>query len=350
MQRLWPGAAAALASAILFGASTPLAKLLLGNVEPWLLAALLYLGAGAGLLAIRVARKLIGSPPEPGLHARDIPWLIAIVFSGGVIGPVLLMFGLARTGAATASLLLTLEGLATMAIAWLVYGENANRRIVVGAGAILAGAAVLAWPSQGVALNFGALLIAAACLAWAIDNNLTRRLSYTDPVQLAMVKGLGAGATNAAIALTFGAPLPGMSVVAGSLAVGCLGYGLSLALFVVGLRHLGAARTAAYFGTAPFVGALIAVAFFGEPLTTSLIAGGALIAAGIWIHLTERHEHPHVHEPIAHEHLHLHDEHHKHAHRPDEQPAAPHSHLHVHERLAHRHPHYPDSHHRHGHG
>ena len=165
------------------------------------------------------------------------------------------MFGLARTGAASASLLLTLEGLATMAIAWFVYGENANRRIVVGAGAILAGAAILAWPSQGVALNLGALLIAAACLAWAIDNNLTRRLSNADPVQLAMVKGLAAGATNAAIALSFGAPLPAAGVIAGSLAVGCFGYGASLALFVVGLRHLGAARTAAYFGTAPFVGA-----------------------------------------------------------------------------------------------
>ena len=351
MKHLWPGVPIALASALLFGASTPFAKLLLGTVDPWVLAGLLYLGAGLGLAGAEASRNLFRVPrPEAPLRRGDWPLLAAVVMVGGVIGPVLLMFGLARIDAASASLLLTLEGLATMAIAWTVFRENADRRIVAGALSILAGAAVLSWPGDGVALGAGALLIVAACMAWAIDNNLTRLLSASDPLQIAMVKGLAAGAVNLGLALAAGARLPQAGAIAYALAVGFLGYGASLALFVLALRHLGAARTSAYFGIAPFAGASLAVVMLGEPVTAALIGGGALMAAGIWLHLAERHQHAHVHERMAHEHRHEHDAHHWHAHKPGDPPGSPHTHWHVHAPLVHRHPHYPDLHHRHGHG
>jgi drug/metabolite transporter (DMT)-like permease len=347
-----PGVPFALASAALFGASTPLAKLLLGAVDPWLLAGVLYLGAGLGLALVRPWLRRSGAgggAAEAPLRRADLPWLAAVVLVGGVLGPVLLMLGLARTEAAPAALLLNLESLATLAIAWLVFGENVDRRIFVGAMAILAGAAVLSWSGEGVGLGWGALLIAGACLAWGVDNNLTRKLSAADPVQVAMLKGLVAGPVNLALALAQGASLPPAGPLLGGLLAGFLGYGASLALFILALRHLGTARTGAYFATAPFVGASLAVPMFGEPATPRLLAAGGLMGLGVWLHLTERHEHEHVHEPLEHEHPHLHDEHHRHAHRPDEPASEPHTHPHRHGRLVHRHPHYPDLHHRHGH-
>lgn len=351
MKHLWPGVSAALLSALLFGATTPFAKLLIGAVDPWLLAGLLYLGAGLGLLLVQAGRKLLGLPQsEPGLRRRDLPWLAAVVASGGVIAPVLLLFGLARTDAASASLLLTLEGLATMAIAWLAFRENADGRILLGAFCILAGAAALAWPGGGASFGFGAVLIAGACVAWGIDNNLTRMLSASDPVQIAMVKGLGAGAVNLGLAFAQGASFPPASAAASAVALGFAGYGVSLALFILALRHLGAARTAAYFGAAPFVGAFLSVVVLGEPVSAALLLGGGLIAVGLWFHLAERHMHVHAHEPMGHEHRHEHDEHHRHRHGRDDPPGSPHTHWHVHARLVHRHPHYPDLHHRHGHG
>jgi drug/metabolite transporter (DMT)-like permease len=341
----------ALASAALFGASTPLAKLLLGAVDPWLLAGVLYLGAGLGLALARpwLHRLGEGGAAEAPLRRSDLPWLAAVVLFGGVLGPVLLMLGLARTDAAAAALLLNLESLATLAIAWLVFRENVDRRIFLGAMAILAGAIVLSWSGGGAGLSWGALLIAGACLSWGVDNNLTRKLSAADPVQIAMLKGLVAGPVNLALALAQGASLPSTGPVLGGLLVGFLGYGASLALFILALRHLGTARTGAYFATAPFVGALLAVPLFGEPVTLRLLVAGALMAFGVWLHLTERHEHEHAHEPMEHEHPHVHDEHHRHAHGPDDPAGEPHMHRHRHARLVHRHPHYPDLHHRHGH-
>ncbi len=340
----------ALASAVLFGASTPLAKLLLGSVDPWMMAGLLYLGAGGGLAAVHLSRAALQIPAaEAPLRRADLPWLGLVILAGGVGGPLLLMFGLARTDAATASLLLNLEGLATLAIAWLAFRENVDRRLLIGAFAILAGAALLSW--QGSAhLEWGALLIAGACLCWGLDNNLTRKLSSADPVQIAMLKGLVAGMVNLGLALASGAHLPSLGLVLAAVVVGFFGYGVSLALFVLGLRHLGAARTGAYFSLAPFVGAILAVALLGEPVTATLVVAGALMGVGLWLHLSEQHAHNHAHEPLAHAHRHRHDDHHQHAHDADVPPGEPHSHWHRHAPLVHRHPHYPDLHHRHGHG
>jgi drug/metabolite transporter (DMT)-like permease len=348
MRVLWPGVPLALASALLFGAVAPASKLLLGSVSPQLLAGLLYLGAGVGLALVHLARGALGLPAqEARLRRSDLPWLAAVVLAGGVVGPLLLMLGLARTQAASGALLLNLESLATMAIAWLAFRENVDRRLLLGAAAILAGAVVLSWRGQGVSLGPGAALIAAACLAWGIDNNLTRKLSAADPVVIAMAKGLVAGAVNTALAVALGATLPAAGTTAAAAIVGFLGIGVSLVAFVLALRHLGAARTGAYFSLAPFIGALIAVVALGETMTPQLLVAGALMATGLWLHLAERHGHEHEHEGLEHDHVHTHDDHHQHAH--DGPITEPHSHWHRHARLRHAHPHYPDLHHRHRH-
>lgn len=340
------GVAVALASAVLFGASAPLAKLLLGRVDPWLLAGLLYLGSGLGLALLRPAL-----PRQGGRLGRaDLPWLAAAVAAGGVLGPVLMMVGLAHAPAASAALALNLEGVFTLALAWVVFHENVDRRLLVGAGAILAGAALLSWQDGASGGGWGLAAIAAACLAWAVDNNLTRKISAGDPVEIAMVKGLTAGAVNTALALAAGQDLPPWPVVGAAAALGLGAYGLSLVLFVLALRHLGTARTGAYFSTAPFVGAVLAVLVLGETPTPLLAAAGLLMALGLYLHLTESHAHAHQHEALEHDHPHRHDgdEHHQHRHD-GMAPEQPHSHAHVHQRLTHRHPHYPDIHHRHTH-
>ena len=339
----------ALVSAALFGASTPFAKLLLGSVDPWLMAGLLYLGSGIGLAAVHLSRGALKLPAvEAPLRRGDLPWLALVVVVGGILGPLLLMFGLARTDAAGTSLLLNLEGLATMGIAWVVLHENVDRRLLIGAFAILTGAAVLSWQGHAT-FQWGAVLIAGACLCWGIDNNLTRKLSSADPVQIAMLKGLVAGAVNLTLAIASRPTLPGIGPLLAVGVVGFFGYGASLALFVLALRHLGTARTGAYFSLAPFVGATLAVFMLGEHPSVQLLIAGALMALGLWLHLSERHEHDHVHEAIEHEHRHQHDAHHQHEHTADAAPGEPHTHWHRHVPIVHRHPHYPDLHHRHGH-
>jgi drug/metabolite transporter (DMT)-like permease len=341
----------ALVSAALFGASTPLAKLLLGTgVSPWLLAGLLYLSSGLGLLFVLVARRALGLvSAEAPLRRPDLPWLGAVALFGGIAGPVLLMLGLTSTPASTASLLLNLEGLATMAIAWLVFRENVDRRLLLGAGAILAGALALSFsgPLNGVGL--GGLAIAGACLAWGIDNNLTRKLSSADPLQITAVKGVVAGTVNLVLALANGAQLPSANITMAAGLLGLAGYGVSLILFVLALRHLGTARTGAYFSTAPFLGAVLAIAFLGEPATLPLLIAAILMAGGVWLHLSERHAHDHSHEALEHEHRHTHDDHHQHLHDDGTAGDVTHSHRHRHEPLTHRHPHFPDLHHRHRH-
>ena len=349
LQTMNPGILLALVSAALFGASTPFSKLLLGAVDPWLMAGLLYLGAGLGLAAVHGSRGVLRLPVvEAPLRRADMPWLGLVILAGGILGPLLLMLGLARSDAASVSLLLNLEGLATMGIAWVVFHENVDRRLMLGAFAILAGAVLLSWQGAG-SFHWGGLLVAGACLCWGIDNNLTRKLSSADPVQIAMLKGLVAGSVNLALALWQGATVPSAGVIAAAGVVGFLGYGVSLALFVLALRFLGAARTGAYFSLAPFVGAVLAMGLLDEPVTLRLVAAGVLMGVGLWLHLAEHHEHEHVHESLEHEHRHRHDAHHQHEHDPADPVGEPHTHRHRHAPLVHRHPHYPDLHHRHGH-
>jgi drug/metabolite transporter (DMT)-like permease len=345
------GIASAFGAAALFGASTPFAKLLLGEVSPLMLAAILYVGSGVGLAGWILLRGRLWPGESAAPFARgDWPWIASAVLAGGVAGPALLMHGLARSDAASASLLLNLEAVLTAVIAWTVFRENVDRRIFAGMVAIVAGGILLSVQAAPRAHGLlGAALVAGACLAWAIDNNLTRRVSGGDAVTLAALKGLVAGVVNLALALSIGQPLPAAASWLGAGLLGFLGYGVSLALFIVALRHLGTARTGAYFSVAPFFGAALSLALLGERPGTEFWIAGALMALGVWLHLSERHEHEHAHQAMEHTHEHVHDAHHQHAHDFAWDGREPHVHAHRHERLVHSHPHYPDLHHRHGH-
>lgn len=340
-----------LGSAVLFGISTPVAKMLVGAVSPLMLAGLLYAGSGVGLLLLLGLRSAWS-----GKASRlDVPrgvewaWLAGAIFFGGVMGPVALMHGLRITPASTTSLLLNLESVFTALLAWFLFHENFDRRIALGMSAIVLGGVVLAWtPDPRASGAAGVIFIAAACLCWAIDNNLTRRTSTSDAVLLAGLKGAVAGVINLGLALVLGQRLPGLMITSIAALVGLVGYGVSLVLFVLALRHLGTARAGAYFAAAPFFGAALAVVSTGDAITWQLLVAGALMATGVWLHVTEYHRHQHDHERLEHTHAHVHDDHHRHLHE-DGNEAEPHSHAHVHEALVHSHPHYPDVHHRHRH-
>jgi drug/metabolite transporter (DMT)-like permease len=341
--------AAALASALLFGASTPFAKILAANLSPMLLAGFLYLGSGIGLWVIRLLRdRRLGVPPMPAAEWR---WFLCAIIAGGLLGPVLLMYGLNRTSGSSASLLLNLEAVFTSLLAWIVFRENVDRRLVLGMVLIVGGGAVLVWPLGEAAPTTirGALFIAAACLCWGIDNNLTRKVASADADFIAGTKGLAAGATNLTVALALGAALPPPAAISAAMVIGLLGYGVSLVLFVLALRGLGSARAGAYFSTAPFFGAAIALIVLRDPAPPGFWLSALLMAAGVALHLTERHAHEHRHEALTHAHPHVHDAHHRHEHDFAWDGIEPHAHEHHHGILTHEHPHYPDLHHRHGH-
>jgi drug/metabolite transporter (DMT)-like permease len=339
------GVQAALGAALLFGLAAPFGKVLAGAIDPFLLAGLLYLGSGVGLA---IWRRAAGRPPER-LAPEEARWFAGAVLAGGVVGPVLLMVGLAGMAASEAALLLNAEAVFTAAIAWIVFRENVDWRVGAGFVAIAAGAGLIA---TGGGLAAGGLMpslaVLGACLAWGIDNNLTRRVSLADATWIACVKGLVAGSVNVAIGLALGASLPGPAGLAGALVLGLLAYGVSLSLFVVGLRELGTARAGAYFATAPFFGAVIAVAL-GEPLTGVLLVAAGLMAVGVWLHLSETHEHEHAHAETEHSHWHSHGLHHDHDHAVPVAPGTWHRHAHAHAAVRHSHRHYPDAHHRHAH-
>jgi drug/metabolite transporter (DMT)-like permease len=313
---------------------------------------LLYLASAVGLgiyaLFRSATKDLVAS--EAPLTRHDLPWLAGATFAGGMLAPVLLMWGLARTPASTASLLLNVEGIFTASLAWFVFKESFSVRLAIGLPLIAAGGVCLSWvgrPEGG--LPWGSLAIVGACFGWALDNNLTRKISAGDPVQIAIIKGVVAGAVNFGLALMLGAKLPGLSVLLKVGVIGFLGYGVSLAVFVLALRHIGAARTAGYFSTAPFVGAVLSILFLGDRLTVGFGLAAILMGIGVWLYLTEWHEHEHKHQAMEHNHLHSHDEHHQHSHLPDQNTTEPHSHLHQHAEIIHTHPHYPEIHHRHKH-
>ena len=329
-----PGVMAALGAALLFGGGAPLAKGLLASVDPWLLAGLLYLGSGAGLSLYRLVRH----SPAVKLPPDERGWLAGAIFAGGVVGPVLLMFGLAGMPSSGASLLLNAEGVFTALLAWFVFRENFDRRVALGLVAIIAGAIVLGWPEQAqFSTPWPALAVVGACLAWGIDNNLTRKVSLVDATWIATIKGLSAGSVNLALAFATGATWPALPELTGALLVGALSYGVSLSLFVVGLRHLGTARTGAYFSVAPFFGAMLAIPLLGEALSPRLLIVGGLMGLGVWLHLSEQHSHWHAHEAMEHEH----------GQAPP--PGVRHRHWHCHQPLIHSHAHFPDTHHRHDH-
>ncbi|MGA7779984.1 MAG: DMT family transporter [Paraburkholderia sp.] len=343
----------ALLAAALFGATTPLAKALLGTLSPFMVAGLFYLGSGVGLaitIFLRRAKLRAHERANKGqLRFRELPWLFGAIATGGVAGPALLMLGLNVTPAATSSLLLNLEGVFTALIAWIVFRENVDRQIFLGMLAIIAGGVALSWHPGSARLPLGALLVAGACACWAIDNNLTRKVSTNDAMVIACLKGLVAGSVNFVIALLLGASLPSATTLAAAMLTGFAGYGISLVLFVLALRNLGTARTGAYFSVAPLFGVTLSLILWPELPPLLFWIAAALMAFGVWLHIRERHEHPHTHDVLDHNHPHHHDEHHQHEHDFQWDGTEPHTHAHRHMPITHTHAHFPDIHHRHSH-
>ncbi|MGH7864208.1 MAG: DMT family transporter [Candidatus Binataceae bacterium] len=343
------GAACGLGAAVLFGASTPFSKLLLAQTDPLLLAGFLYLGAAVGLtLMSPLARFAASLGNEARIRRADAPALAAITLIGGVAGPVLMLEGLTRVSALAGSLLLNLEAPFTMVIAVVLFREHLGLRATLGGVCVVIGAALVGYGSGEIAGTLvGCIWINAACLCWALDNNLSQQLSVRSPLTIARVKSVGAAVAMLSVAFSLGTPVPDATYVAAALMLGAFSYGLSLALDMYALRLLGAAREAAYFATAPFLGAALALPIVGDRSSLAHLAIALLMAAGVALLLGERHSHQHAHQFLDHEHVHFHDEHHQHTHEVDS--AEPHSHPHRHAQLSHSHPHVSDLHHRHRH-
>ncbi|MBM3306258.1 MAG: EamA family transporter [Candidatus Aminicenantes bacterium] len=350
---LSPLAAVAL-SAALFGISTPLAKLLLGDIHPIALAGLLYAGVFLGLGACRVAGRFMnrgsrapGDSREAPLGRRDLPWLAGAILAGGVFAPICLMLGLSRTSGFAASLLINFEAAATALVAVFLFRESAGRRVWFALALMTAGGALLSWdPGRGRLELTGPLLVLAAMAGWGLDNNLTRQISDKDPVQIAMAKGLVAGAVALGLAFSLGRGFALGPPVAAGLAVGAVCYGLSLVLFIKALKGLGAFRTGALFSLGPFVGALASIALLGDRVGPLTAAAGLLMAGAVALVILEEHTHAHHHDRLVHSHAHVHSDLH-HGHAQGDKAGEPHAHEHVHEELDHVHGHWPDTHHRH---
>lgn len=342
----------ALVAAALFGAGTPVAKLLLDDVPPVTLAALLYLGSGAGLFAIHFGLRwfrLHNPEREARLELSDYPWLAGAVIAGGVVAPVMFLWGLSGSAASATSLLLNFESVITTLVAAVIFREAVSGRIWLAAMVMLGGGLLLSYdPNVRFSLSLNSIAVIGACLMWAVDNNLTRKIAASDPTAIAMIKGLVAGTVNLALGQIAGDTLPAIANVLGVMTLGLFSYGISLVLFIYALRHLGSARTGAHFSTAPFIGAAAAILVLDEPLTATFMLASALMVLATWLVLSERHEHPHTHETMVHSHRHCHDEHHQHGHDGTEGPE-PHTHTHAHPPLTHAHAHMPDIHHRHEH-
>lgn len=336
-----------LGAAVSFGVSTPISKGLLDSVAPQLLAGLLYLGAFLALAVLIPSRR---RSPEARIRRADLPRLGGLTLAGGIAAPVLLLVGLEQVQASTGSLLLNLEGPATLLLGLLVFREHLGRSAALGAACIFAGAVVLTLPGGAVGGELtGVLCIAAACACWGLDNNLTQSLTVRDPFAIVTAKTGVAATVNVSLALIFGAEIPGGTVLAGALALGAVAFGISVVLDAYALRLLGAARESAIFAVAPFVGAVMAWPILGERLGVQGFVAGTIMAIGVLAVLRERHEHLHEHEPLAHDHLHVHETHHRHDHGPGTDPEEPHSHQHEHAQLIHFHEHVSDVHHRHDH-
>lgn len=339
--------AAALGAALLFGLSAPVAKLLLARVEPLLLSAILYLGAGLGVTVLRAMRPKHRA--EAALRRADLPLVLAVTVVGGVVAPLFLLVGLRRVTAVNASLLLNLEGPLTVLLAIVFFGDHLGIRAALGTATMMLAAATLSLaPGTDVAADvWGVLAVAGACVLWALDNNLTQRLSLRDPLALAQVKGLFGGGFALLLAALWGYGIPAVGTVCVGLLLGFVSYGLSVALAVYAMRALGVAREAALFSSAPFIGVLVSVMLLNEALGSRELIAMVLMLTGLVLLARDRHSHRHGHDPVRHEHRHVHDAHHQHEHTAADPPGEPHVHEHLHSALEHAHPHVSDVHHRH---
>jgi drug/metabolite transporter (DMT)-like permease len=334
-----------LGAAALFGASTPLSKALLSSLGPFSLAGVLYLGAAAAVLPV------VRGGASADQRARwASKWRLAgAVVAGGMLGPVLLLSGLAHSTAASVSLWLNLETPATALLAAAFFREHLGQRTWWAVALVSAASLVLVWPA-GFGAASAAALVALACVCWGVDNNLTALIDGFTPAQSTLVKGVVAGTFNLVLGLWLERDVWHATTLTAGLLVGALSYGLSLVLHIAGAQHLGAARAQTVFGTAPFWGVALSWVILGEPRSPEQILAGALMIVALWVMSTEQHGHVHTHAAVMHTHWHRHDDgHHEHTHHPAPASSSWHSHEHAHEAGAHEHDHAPDLHHRHGH-
>jgi drug/metabolite transporter (DMT)-like permease len=353
MQRRSTPLLQALLAALLFGASTPLAKLLLGEVQPIPLAALLYLGSGAGAFIMLLIQHTLngGKTIEAHLSRSDLPWLLGAMLAGGVAAPIVLLLGLKHTPASTASLLLNFESVATTLIAVYFFKESIDRRIAWAVGLVTLASILISWTSGQWGFSLGAMGVVGACFLWGLDNNFTRHISAKNPLMIVGVKGLGAATFSLALTTILNQEIPSIKIVGLAMLLGSISYGFSIQLFIMAMRHLGAARTSTLFGTAPFIGVALSLLLLHEVPQFLFWIAVPIMLVGAWLMLTENHDHHHIHESVEHTHAHSHpDEHHDHI-CPAEVPLinSIHSHPHRHQPLKHIHPHAPDLHHRHEH-
>ncbi|HLO31862.1 MAG TPA: EamA family transporter [Anaerolineales bacterium] len=334
----------ALLAALFFGASAPVSKLLLGDVPPILMAALLYLGSGTGISLIKLFQRITSNQKEAGIKTPDVKWLAGAIISGGILAPIILMISLKNTPASTASLLLNFEGVGTTLIAMFFFRESISRRALAAIFAITLASIFLSTNFQGgFGFSPGALGILLACVLWGVDNNFTRNISAKDPLTIVAWKGLVAGTFSLLLGFWLGQQAPKLGTILSILLLGFISYGLSTMLFIYSMRGLGAARTSALYGTAPLAGVLLSILIFKDPITLLFGIAAVLMIAGALLLANEEHAHFHIHMPVVHEHIHRHTDD-FHAHSEDQ---ASHSHEHEHPRTEHEHGHMPDIHHRH---
>lgn len=351
--KIYPAMQAILA-ALLFGISAPLAKVLLGNIEPIPLAAFLYLGSGIGLFLYQSIRHFASKQniAEASLSKKDFPWLLGAIIFGGIIAPIILMISLQKTPASTASLLLNFESVATTFIAFIIFKENIGKRVGLAVGLITLSSILLSWDfSNQWGLSIGALGVIFACICWGIDNNFTRNISAKNPFSIVKIKGIGAGLFSLFLSFLLKNPMPDLKIILGAMLLGFFSYGLSIVLFVLAMRDLGSARTSAFFGTAPFIGAILSFLIYNSLPNVMFIIALPIMILGTILLFKDEHGHNHLHEPTKHEHKHAHnDGHHNHIHENmNISSGTYHSHIHEHEALEHTHQHMPDIHHRHNH-
>jgi drug/metabolite transporter (DMT)-like permease len=342
---------AALIAAFFFGCITPGSKALIKSLPPQSMAGIMYFFAGVGLLAVLLARNSLSSSLAR-VKKADLKWFGLATLFGGILGPAFLVYGLAHISSSTASLLLNFEAVSTSLLAWFIFREHFEKRIVYGMVLIVLGCLILSLNSavaSGADTLLGFVLICLACLSWGIDNNVTKNISHLDPVLIASFKGLIAGGSNLVFGYIIGERISPSLEIFGAGFLGFFGIGISLVAFIVSLSLIGTARTGAVFSTAPFMGLAISIVLLGEPLTVPILAALMLMAWGVWFHLSEDHGHEHVHDELSHTHGHVHDEHHAHSHEGLRVGTEPHVHPHYHTRLVHKHPHFPDIHHQHEH-
>lgn len=344
----------ALLSSILFGASAPITKILLGKIEPIPLASLLYLGSGLGLLIFQTSNSLIKKQRinEAPLKKKDFIWLSGAIVAGGIVAPIILMNSLKITPASTASLLLNFEAVATTIIAIIFFKENAGRQIISAVVLITLASIVLSWDFKNQwGFSIGSLGVILACFCWGVDNNFTRNISLKNPFSIVTIKGIVAGSFSLLLSIILKNQMPELKIIIIAMVIGFFCYGLSIVLFVFAMRDLGSARTSALFGTAPFIGSVLSFILLGDIPSSMFFISLPIMIIGTILLLKEEHNHLHIHEPIQHEHRHNHtDNHHYHEHT-DGQVIINgyHSHLHTHKVADHTHPHSPDIHHRHAH-